>query len=809
MYDRCSSSSIGCGETRGRDSWASSGMLLLYVQVDDLLRVFLDVLSARLDGFAHKDREQGVGGRGVLNRHLLQLAPSGIHRRLPQLLGVHFPQALVPLVHDPFLAEFLRQVFSLFLRVRVVEFLPFLDLVQGRLRDVHEAAVEERPHVSEEQRQEERRDVLPVHVCVGHRDDFVISDLLEIELFADARPDGGDERPDLLVLEHLIESGLFDVQDFPAKGKDRLELAATTLLGRSAGGRPFDDEQLRLRRIALLTIREFSGEVESFEQAFPTRELAGFACGLASLRRKHGFTDAELGDFRSLQEEIGELLVRDGLDDSFDLGVPEFHLRLPLELRFGDLEAEDRRQSLAGVVALEAFALFQILVVLRVLDEGPRKPGLESDEMGAAFDRVDVVHESEDRLIVAVVVLHRDFDERSLGFLRESDRIRVERVLRPVDPFDVLGDASLKLEDVPAVMDLIDDDDPKARVEEGELPQARREDVIVELDRFEDLRVRKERDDRAGPLRRAHDLEVAGLRPAFEPHPVLLTFSFHADLEPFAQPIDDREADAVQPAGHAVHFPFELPATVHPRQDDLDARRAVLRMDVDRDSPTVVCDRDRSVRVQGDLDFLAEAGHGFVNRVVHDLVDEVVEAARVDRADVHRRAFSDRLQAFEDLDLRGVVGGLFYHLFRDLLERGSVPSRTHPGGCPKYAAGRYKRSEPSFYGENRSAEGGSFRGLFLKYCSTVISTPLFLPGRTLDGRAQIRPQSGAISASTGPRRGYPRGPRRPPRERREFDPRWRSPFACGRLRGALRSGREGGPRGPRPSRSARGCRGPR
>src|SRR5256712_13662164 len=43
-----------------------------------------------------------------------------------------------------------------------------------------------------------------------------------------------------------------------------------------------------------------------------------------------------------------------------------------------------------------------------------------------------------------------------------------------------------------------------------------------------------------------------------------------------------------------------------------------------------------------------------------------MEAAGVDRADVHCRAFSNRLQAFEDLDLRGVVGGLFYHLFRDL-----------------------------------------------------------------------------------------------------------------------------------------------
>src|SRR5216117_3427642 len=88
MWERCSSSSIGWGETRGRDSWASSGMVLLDVQVHDFLRVLLDVLPARLDGLPHEDREQGIGGRGVLNRDLLQQAAGGIHRRLPELVGV-------------------------------------------------------------------------------------------------------------------------------------------------------------------------------------------------------------------------------------------------------------------------------------------------------------------------------------------------------------------------------------------------------------------------------------------------------------------------------------------------------------------------------------------------------------------------------------------------------------------------------------------------------------------------------------------------------------------------------------------------
>src|SRR6266571_6157557 len=675
MYERCSSSSIGCGETRGRDSWASSGMVLLDVQVHDFLRVLLDVLPAGLDGLPHEDREQRIRGRGVLDRYLLQQAARRIHRRLPELVGVHLSQALVPLVHDPFVAEFLREVFALLLRVRVVEILAFLDLVQGRLRDVDEPAIEERPHVSEEQREQQRRDVLAVDVRIGHRDDLVVPDLCEIELFADARPDRGDQRPNLLVLQHLIESRLLDVQDLPAKREDGLELAATARLRRTAGGWPFHDEKLRLRRVALLAVREFSREVETFQEALPSRELTGLSRGLARLRRKDRLPDADLGDLRSFQEELGEFLVDDGLDDPFDLGVSELHLGLSLELRLGDLETENRRQSLASVVALEALALLQVLVVLRVLDEGPRKPGLESDEMGPALDRVDVVDEREDGLIVAIVILHRDFDEGSVGLLREPDRIRMERILRAVDPLDVLGDASLELEHVPAVVELVHDDDPKAGVQEGQLPQARRQDVVVELDGLEDLGIREEGDDRPGAFRRSDDLEVRGFLATREPHPVFLAVPLHADLEPLAQAIDDGETDAVQPAGHAVHLPLELPAAVHPRQNDLDARRAVLRMDVDRDPTAVVRHGDGSVRVQGDLDFLAEARHRLVDRVVDDFVDQVVEAACVDRADVHRWPFSDRLQAFEDLDLRSVVGGLFYHLFRNLLERVSVPSR--------------------------------------------------------------------------------------------------------------------------------------
>ena len=49
------------------------------------------------------------------------------------------------------------------------------------------------------------------------------------------------------------------------------------------------------------------------------------------------------------------------------------------------------------------------------------------------------------------------------------------------------------------------------------------------------------------------------------------------------------------------------------------------------------------------------AGQRFVDRVVDDLVDEVVQAALGRRADVHAGAFANRLEPLEHLDLPCVV----------------------------------------------------------------------------------------------------------------------------------------------------------
>ena len=57
-------------------------------------RVLFDELAARFDDIAHQRREDLVGGDRVLDAHLEQAARFRIDRGFPQLLGIHFAQAL-------------------------------------------------------------------------------------------------------------------------------------------------------------------------------------------------------------------------------------------------------------------------------------------------------------------------------------------------------------------------------------------------------------------------------------------------------------------------------------------------------------------------------------------------------------------------------------------------------------------------------------------------------------------------------------------------------------------------------------------
>ena len=97
----------------------------------------------------------------------------------------------------------------------------------------------------------------------------------------------------------------------------------------------------------------------------------------------------------------------------------------------------------------------------------------------------------------------------------------------------------------------------------------------------------------------------------------------------------------------------------------LDAGDAVLWMDIDGDTAAVVADGDGAVDVDVDLDAGAEVGEVFVDGVVEDLGDAVMEGAFVGAADIHAGLLADGLKTFEFAEFGSVVGvgaGLVDHV---------------------------------------------------------------------------------------------------------------------------------------------------
>src|SRR4249920_1262538 len=114
------------------------------VEEANVLGVAGDERATRLDVLTHQDREQLIGGGGVVQRDLQEHPVGRVHRGLPQLRGVHLAEALVA-PDALFLGQLLARLTTrldeaLQLAIGVGELrlgapTPPLDLVERRLRE--------------------------------------------------------------------------------------------------------------------------------------------------------------------------------------------------------------------------------------------------------------------------------------------------------------------------------------------------------------------------------------------------------------------------------------------------------------------------------------------------------------------------------------------------------------------------------------------------------------------------------------------------------------------------------------------------
>ena len=81
----------------------------------------------------------------------------------------------------PVSAEFDQDVVEFVIVLDVFRALFAGDEVEWRLGDVEESALHEERHVAAEKREKQGADVRTVHVGIGHDDDFVVADFIDVE----------------------------------------------------------------------------------------------------------------------------------------------------------------------------------------------------------------------------------------------------------------------------------------------------------------------------------------------------------------------------------------------------------------------------------------------------------------------------------------------------------------------------------------------------------------------------------------------------------------------------------------------------
>src|SRR5215469_6979481 len=111
----------------------------------------------------------------------------------------------------------------------------------------------------------------------------------------------------------------------------------------------------------------------------------------------------------------------------------------------------------------------------------------------------------------------------------------------------------------------------------------------------------------------------------------------------------------MQPARILVCALSEFSACMQIRQYKLDRRHLPFRMNIHRNTATVVADGDRSVDMDNRFDPCAESCEMFVDRIIENFVNEMMQPAFVRITDEHARPLPNGFESFQLINLRRVV----------------------------------------------------------------------------------------------------------------------------------------------------------
>ena len=135
----------------------------------------------------------------------------------------------------------------------------------------------------------------------------------------------------------------------------------------------------------------------------------------------------------------------------------------------------------------------------------------------------------------------------------------------------------------------------------------------------------------------------------------------NGEIEPDRQGVDHGYTHTMQAARYFIRIAVKLPASVQLSHNDFCRGATFCGMLADRNAAAIIGDFCGPIRVQGHGDLIRMSGQSFVNRIVDDFVNHMVQArAVIGVTNVHAGALADRFKALQDFDR---VGPIFRVIF--------------------------------------------------------------------------------------------------------------------------------------------------
>ena len=111
----------------------------------------------------------------------------------------------------------------------------------------------------------------------------------------------------------------------------------------------------------------------------------------------------------------------------------------------------------------------------------------------------------------------------------------------------------------------------------------------------------------------------------------------------------------MQAAGHFITTAAKFTAGMQHGQRGFQCAFSRLFMNANRYTAPIILHGDAVILMNDNGDIITEPGQSFVDTVVHDLINEMVQTTNAGTADIHTRTAAHALQTLQDLNLPRII----------------------------------------------------------------------------------------------------------------------------------------------------------